>query len=83
MVGKKIKKLKRKGFSKEKLHAKIMKVKSGAHKQLEQNIFKKGDMMKKRREDRKKRQEINAKKATSFKKKKPFKNAPNLNKKSI
>ena len=47
----------------------MLKVKSSAHKQLENEIFNKEDMMKKRREDRKKKSEINAKKAGSFKKK--------------
>lgn len=83
MVGKKIKKLKKKGFTKDVLQEKVKKLKAAAHKHLEVTIFKKGDMMKKRREDRKKKHELNAKKATQFKKKKPFNKTPNLTKKSI
>ena len=84
MVGKKIKKLKKKGLDKQEFRKKVLKVKAAAHKQLEHDIFKKGDMMKKRREDRKKRQELNCKKATSFKKKANFnKHNPSLKKKNI
>ena len=68
-IAKKIKKLKKKGLSKQKLHEKVMKVKRAAHKKIEDQVFNKGDMMKKRRDDRKKRKEINAKKGGSFKKK--------------
>lgn len=67
MIGKKIKKLKKKGYSSQKLHRQILKVKAAAHKKLEDQVFTKGDMMKKRREDRKKKAALNSGKARSFK----------------
>lgn len=65
-ISKQIKKIKKKGLDQTEAVRQVNKVQKRAHKRLDEDIFNKGDMMKKRREDKKKQAEVNAKKAQKY-----------------
>lgn len=67
MINKKIKKLKRKGFSKEKELKTIHRIKQVAHNKIVRDVLSKGNLLEERRTRRKKAVIRNIKKAKSFK----------------
>lgn len=67
MIRKRIQKLKKKGIQGPKAVRLVNKLKKAAHKKLEDQIFNKGDQMKKRRDDRNRQSVKNSKKAAQFK----------------
>lgn len=84
MVGKKIKKLRRKGLDKEVTLRRIEKIKKAAHTKLEREVLAKGDEMKQRKVKRKIQKERNVKKAGAFKKRaEKHEKAPKLKKVQI
>ena len=69
MVGKKIKRLKKKGLSAENMVKSVNRIKKAAHTRLEREVLAKGDELKQRKVKRKQAKERNVKKANSYKQK--------------